>query len=114
MFDSCGSASGAKQLAFIYDEVACQLHLRLEKVEILCETGSCLTEDFWVCQKIFQAHSGVCLLRSETMRCADCGNDFSDRLQHVFNKNSISTCRILDKNVGHRTDYFSILQDGTA
>ena len=31
MFDSCGSASGAKQLAFIYDEVACQLHLRLEK-----------------------------------------------------------------------------------
>ena len=22
---------GAKQLAFIYDEVACQLHLRLEK-----------------------------------------------------------------------------------
>ena len=48
MFDSCGSASGAKQLAFIYDEVACQLHLRLEKkVQILCETGSCLTEDFW-------------------------------------------------------------------
>ena len=42
------------------------------------------------------------------------GNDFSDRLQHVFNKNSIPTCRILDKNVGYRTDYFSILQDGTA
>lgn len=35
-------------------------------------------------------------------------------LQHVFNKNSIPTCRILDKNVGYRTDYFSILQDGTA
>ena len=36
------------------------------------------------------------------------------RFQHIFNKDAIARCRLVDQYMGHRTHKFAILQNGTA
>ena len=34
------------------------------------------------------------------------------RIQHIFNENSVSGCRIVDEDVGDRADELAVLDDG--
>ena len=38
--------------------------------------------------------------------------DLCCRIEHIFNKDTVSRCGVVDQDMGHGTDQFAVLDDG--